>query len=139
MLERRGEAGEGEGETEASAGGAAERGAAADEVLHVQLQLRAPGLADVAVVVAAADRRGAPLPPEPGGLGRVRRRAQNRLRRRRPAQRQRRRQVVRLGPPDPSAAARRVHHRRLLHCRLHRHLAYLAGWRRARARTATYS
>uniref|UniRef100_A0A0A9EA20 Uncharacterized protein n=1 Tax=Arundo donax TaxID=35708 RepID=A0A0A9EA20_ARUDO len=42
VLRRRGEAGEGEGEAEAGAGGAAERGAAADELLYVQLQLRAP-------------------------------------------------------------------------------------------------
>jgi len=129
VLERRGEAGEGEGEAEAGAGGAAERGAAADEVLDVELQLRAPGLADVGPVVAAADRRGAPLPPEAGlarQAGGVRRHAQHRLRRRRPAQRLQRRQLLRLGPPDPSSSAaagtgaRGGVHRRLLHYRLHR-------------------
>src|SRR6266540_208648 len=71
VLRRRGEAGEGEGEAEAGAGGAAERGAAAHEVLHVQFQLRAPRLADVA---AAAARRRAPLPPEAGLARQARRR-----------------------------------------------------------------
>ena len=129
VLGRRGEAGEGEGEAEAGAGGAAERGAAADEVLHVQLQLRAPGLADVAAPVAvpagaAAARRGAlpeaGLARQAGHVGR----AEHRLRRRRPAERlrrgrrrRRRRQLVRLAPPDRPAVA--VHHR-ALHDRVHR-------------------
>lgn len=132
VLGRRGEAGEGEGEAEAGAGGAAEGGAVADEVLHVQLQLRAPRLADVAVAAAAA--ASALLPPE-AGLARLARRrfhvAQHRLRRRRAAQRLQRRQLLRLGPlvmlidasPSPSAAAARaVPHRRLLHYRFHRNL-----------------
>lgn len=137
VLGRRGEAGEGEGEAEAGAGGAAEGGAAGDEVLHFELQLRAAGLADVAVVVVAAavavavptgaGAAGRRALPEAGLARQARRRrhvgrAQHRLRRRRPAQRlrrrrrRRRRQLVRLGPLNHPPS--RVHHR-LLHYRLH--------------------